>query len=415
MGERLDERDSSGALDDEALGDEVEEWLRTNLPAEWVDAIDRDDAAALRQAREHLDVAAWWERLGDSGWFFSSWPVEYGGHGFDTHRAGVVNNVLRRYKVPRTDNPLGINVSQALLRWGTADQCRRYLPEIAHQREIWVQLFSEPGAGSDLAGLSTRAVRDGDQWVVNGQKVWSSWAHKAQMGLLLARTDPDVPKHRGLSIFLLDMATPGVTVRPLRQMTGEAFFNEVFFDDVVCPDGQRLGGLGEGWRMASSLLTFERGAGVGGGASAPSMHVGRTIDALVRHYCPVAEPALRQRLAVAYTRDKIEHWTRMRIEAGRRAGRPPGNEYSILKLFHSETVQALQTLSLDLEGLNGTAHAPDDRWASTTAYGFLRARSQTIAGGTSEIQRNILGEKVLGLPREPAVDRDIPWSQVLRS
>ena len=397
------------------LATRVEDWLRANLPPDWVDAVDRDDAVALRRARERLDVADWWERLGDAGWFFSTWPVEYGGHGFDGEQAGVVNNVLRRYKVPRTDNPLGINVSQALLRWGTDDQRRRYLPPIAHQREIWVQLFSEPGAGSDLAGLSTRAVGDGEQWVVNGQKVWSSWAHRAHFGLLLARTDPDVPKHRGLSVFLLDMATPGVTVRPLRQMTGEAFFNEVFFDDVVCPDQQRLGGLGEGWRMASSLLTYERGAGVGGGASAPSMHVGRTVDALVRRYAPICDAILRQRLTVAYTRDKIEHWTRMRIEAQRRAGRPPGQEYSILKLFHSETVQALQTLSLDLEGLNGVAHEPDDRWADTTQYGFLRARSQTIAGGTSEIQRNILGERVLGLPREPAVDRDLPWSQVLRS
>jgi len=397
------------------LATSVENWLRANLPPDWVDAVDRDDAVALRRARERLDVADWWERLGDAGWFFSTWPVEYGGHGFDGEQAGVVNNVLRRYKVPRTDNPLGINVSQALLRWGTDDQRRRYLPPIAHQREIWVQLFSEPGAGSDLAGLSTRAVGDGEQWVVNGQKVWSSWAHRAHFGLLLARTDPDVPKHRGLSVFLLDMATPGVTVRPLRQMTGEAFFNEVFFDDVVCPDQQRLGGLGEGWRMASSLLTYERGAGVGGGASAPSMHVGRTVDALVRRYAPICDAILRQRLTVAYTRDKIEHWTRMRIEAQRRAGRPPGQEYSILKLFHSETVQALQTLSLDLEGLNGVAHEPDDRWADTTQYGFLRARSQTIAGGTSEIQRNILGERVLGLPREPAVDRDLPWSQVLRS
>ena len=397
------------------LATRVEDWLRANLPPDWVDAVDRDDAVALRRARERLDVADWWERLGDAGWFFSTWPVEYGGHGFDGEQAGVVNNVLRRYKVPRTDNPLGINVSQALLRWGTDDQRRRYLPPIAHQREIWVQLFSEPGAGSDLAGLSTRAVGDGEQWVVNGQKVWSSWAHRAHFGLLLARTDPDVPKHRGLSVFLLDMATPGVTVRPLRQMTGEAFFNEVFFDDVVCADQQRLGGLGEGWRMASSLLTYERGAGVGGGASAPSMHVGRTVDALVRRYAPICDAILRQRLTVAYTRDKIEHWTRMRIEAQRRAGRPPGQEYSILKLFHSETVQALQTLSLDLEGLNGVAHEPDDRWADTTQYGFLRARSQTIAGGTSEIQRNILGERVLGLPREPAVDRDLPWSQVLRS
>jgi alkylation response protein AidB-like acyl-CoA dehydrogenase len=401
--------------DDAALAAQVEGWLRVNLPPQWVDAIDRGDADALRRAREGLDVADWWERLGDSGWFFSTWPVEYGGHGFDSHRAGVANNVLRRYKVPRTDNPLGINVSQALLRWGTDAQRRRYLPPIAHQREIWVQLFSEPGAGSDLAGLSTRAVRDGDQWVVNGQKVWSSWAHTAHFGFLLARTDPDVPKHQGLSVFLLDMSTPGITVRPLRQLTGEAFFNEVFFDDVVCPDEQRLGELGQGWQFASSLLTYERGAGVGGGSAAPSMHVGRSVDALARHYGPVGDHALRHRLVVAYSREQIAHWTRMRIEAQRRAGRPPGQESSILKLFHSESTQALQTLSLDLEGLNGVAHADDDRWASTTQYGFLRVRSATIAGGTSEIQRNILGEKVLGLPKEPAADRNVPWSQVLRS
>jgi len=401
--------------DDAALATRVDDWVRANLPAAWVDAIDRDDADALRRAREALDVRDWWERLGDAGWFFSTWPVEYGGHGFDSHGAGIVNNVLRRYKVPRTDNPLGINVSQALLRWGTDEQRRRYLPEIAHQREIWVQLFSEPGAGSDLASLATRAVRDGDQWVINGQKVWSSWAHTAHFGFLLARTDPDVPKRQGLSVFLLDMSTPGITIRPLRQLTGESFFNEVFFTDVVCPDAARLGALGQGWQFASSLLTYERGAGVGGGSAAPSMHVGRSVDALLRRYAPLREPALRQRMAVAYSREQIAHWTRLRIEAQRRAGRTPGQESSILKLFHSESTQALQTLSLDLEGLNAVAHGADDRWASTTQYGFLRVRSATIAGGTSEIQRNILGEKVLGLPREPAPDRDLPWSQVPRS
>ncbi len=400
---------------DEELEAEITAWLHDNLPEAWVDAIERDDAPALRRAREALDVADWWERLGESRWFFSTWPTEYGGLGLDSDRAAVVNNTLRRFKVPRTDNPLGINVSQALLRWGTDAQRRRFLPGIAHQREIWVQLFSEPGAGSDLAGLSTRAVRDGDQWVINGQKVWSSWAHTSQWGLLLARTDPDVPKHQGLSVFLLDMSTPGITVRPLRQMTGEAFFNEVFFDDVTCPDERRLGELGAGWRMASTLLTYERGAGVGGGSAAPSMHVGRTLDALLRHYAPISDPVARQRLAVAYTREKITQWTRMRIEAQRRAGRPTGQEASVLKLFGSNTSQALQTLSLDLEGLNGVAHDPDDRWAGTTQYGFLRVRSATIAGGTSEIQRNILGEKVLGLPKEPAADRDIPWKDVLRS
>jgi len=402
-------------LDDAELEKQVEKWLRENLPINWVEAIDSDDAAALREVRAQLDAKFWWERLGDARWYVSTWPKEYGGLGFDSTRAAVVNNVLRRYKVPRSDNPLGNNVSQALLRWGTEEQRLRFLPGIAHQREIWVQLFSEPGAGSDLAGLSTRAVRDGDIWVVNGQKVWSSWAHDANFGILLARTDTELPKHQGISIFIVDMSTPGVTVRPLRQMTGEAFFNEVFLDDVVVLDSLRIGELGDGWRIASGLLTYERSAVIGGGSAAPSMGVGRTIDALIRHYAPVHDPILRQRIAYMYSRDRIAGWIRRRQEAQRRAGRPSGYESSTLKLFHSQSNQALQTLSLDLEGMNGIAFASDDGWSATTAYGFLRVRSATIAGGTSEIQRNIIGEKVLGLPKEPSTDSKIPWSQVPRS
>jgi alkylation response protein AidB-like acyl-CoA dehydrogenase len=402
-------------LDDAALSEQVEKWLRANLPTNWIDAIDRDDAGALRAARASLDTDDWWERLGDAGWYVSAWPVEYGGLGFDSDRAAVVNNALRRYKIPRSDNPLGNNVSQALLRWGTDAQKARYLPGIAHQREIWVQLFSEPGAGSDLAGLSTRAVRDGELWTVNGQKVWSSWGHEADYGILLARTDPEMPKHQGLSVFIVDMDQPGVTVRPLRQMTGDAFFSEVFLDDVVVADDHRIGELGNGWRIASRLLTFERAANIGGGSAGVSMGVGRTADAIIRHYAPVTDPVLRQRLADAYAREKITGWMRRRNEALRASGRATGHETSLLKLFHSINNQALQELSLDLEGARGIAHTDDDTWAATSAFTFLRVRSATIAGGTSEIQRNILGEKVLGLPREPSNDRELPWSQVPRS
>lgn len=223
---------ASSEVTNQELEAQVTTWLRDNLPAEWIDAVDQDDRDGLAEARRALDVRSWWERLGAAGWFFSTWPVRYGGLGLNSHQAAVVNDVLRRYKVPRTDNPLGLNVSYALLRWGTEEQKHRFLEPIAKQREIWVQLFSEPGAGSDLAGLSTRAARDGEVWLVNGQKVWSSHAHRADWGFLLARTDPDVPKHQGLSVFFLYMKSPGITVRPLKQMTGEAFFNEVFFDDV---------------------------------------------------------------------------------------------------------------------------------------------------------------------------------------
>jgi alkylation response protein AidB-like acyl-CoA dehydrogenase len=400
---------------DDELFDEVETWLRANLPADWVAAIDHDDAPALSAARAALDVADWWKRLGSTGYFFSHWPVEYGGLGLDTDRRTVVNNALRKYKVPRSDNPLGLNVSEALLMWGTDEQKRRFLPGILDQTEIWVQLFSEPGAGSDLASLSTRAERDGDQWIVRGQKVWSSHAERSHWGLLLARTDPELPKHQGISMFLIDMNQPQITVRPLKQITGEQFFNEVFFDDAVVDDANRLGAIGDGWRQGSRLLTFERGAGAGGGSATPGMRVGRSVEALMKHYPDLDDPHLRHRLVEAYCRERVIEWTRMRIDAQRRAGRAAGQEASILKLYNSHHAQALQNLAFDLEGINAAACVDGDRWADSTRYSFLRIRSATIAGGSSEMQRNILGERVLGLPREPAVDRDIPWNQTLRS
>lgn len=401
-------------LPDEELSATVTAWMRENLPPDWVRAIDAGDRDALAVARRGLDVADWWLRLGEAGWFYSSWPERYGGHGLEPAQVAVVNDVLRTYKAPMSDNPLGGNVGQALLLWGSEEQRKRFLEPIAKQQEFWVQLFSEPGAGSDLSGLSTRAVRDGDVWIVNGQKVWSSYAHLAQWGLLVARTDPDVPKTRGLSVFLLDMTAPGVTVRPLRHMSGEAHFSEVFFDDVVCPDAMRVGEVGDGWRMTSGLLTFERGGG-GGGSATPGTDVGRNVAGLRARYGPFHDPELRQRVAQAYSREKIMLWTRMRIEGARDAGRAAGNERSILKLSHSHNMQELQNLSLDLEGMNALAHDPEDRWATSTVYAFLFSRSLTIAGGTSEIQRNIIGDKVLGLPREPSVDHDIPWTQVRRS
>lgn len=400
---------------DDELRAQVVAWLRANLPAAWVAAIEHDDKPALRRAREQLDTRDWWERLGDAGWYFSNWPVEHGGLGLDPMRATVVNRVLSEYKVPRTDNPLGINVAHALMQWGTEEQRQRHLPAILHQREIWVQLFSEPGAGSDLASLATRAVRDGDTWIITGQKVWSSHAERAQWGILLARTDPDVPKHRGISVFLLDMTRPGIEVRPLRQMTGEAFFNEVFLDQVECPDRQRLGALGGGWDIASRLLTFERGAGSGSGSSKPSMGIGRSVESLRVHYAPVVDPILRARLAHAYVRDRVFELTRLRADAERKAGRDAARVSIILKLMRTEAAQALQTLAFDLEGMRGVAAEHDDRWTATSVYGFLRTRSATISGGSSEIQRNIIGEKVLGLPREPAVDRGVPWKDVRRS
>jgi alkylation response protein AidB-like acyl-CoA dehydrogenase len=397
--------------DTDALTAEVERFLRDRLPPAWVAAIDADDAEALAAARETLDVDRWWVDLADAGYVTPTWPKEYGGLGVPPRVGNAVARVLLSYKVPRITNPVGIDlVGPAIIQWGTDEMKARYLRPIARHEEIWCQLFSEPGAGSDLASLATRAVRDGDSWTVNGQKVWTSLGDQAAHGILLARTDPDVPKHKGISVFLIPMKQPGITVRPLRQITGDAEFSEVFLDDARVDDSLRLGEVNEGWRVTLSILMHERSALAGASSS-----IGRSVSGLVRRHAPVADPVLRQRLVDAYIEDRLIALTNQRASARRRAGHPPGPEGSIAKLYSSEHVQRLQDLAVDLEGPAGQAWDDDDRWLRNTAWSLLRVRARTIAGGSSEIQRNILGERVLGLPKEPDVDRTLPWSQVRRS
>jgi alkylation response protein AidB-like acyl-CoA dehydrogenase len=394
----------------------VEGFLRENLPEAWVAAIDADDAAALAEVRPTLDVADWFIRQAEAGYMAPAWPTEYGGLGASPSVGGAISRVLSRYKVPRSTNPIGINLAgPAILRWGTDEQKDRLLRPIARHEEIWCQMFSEPGAGSDLAGLATRATRDGDRWLVSGQKVWTSYAHVASFGLLLARTDPSVPKHQGLTAFAMPVRQPGVTVRPLRHLTGDAEFNEVFFDDAPVADGLRLGPVNEGWRVAISVLMNERRADSGSGAALPGTVTGRSVDALIRRHSPVADPVLLQRLAQLFIEDRVMNMTNERAAARRRAGQPPGPEGSATKLFHTEFTQRLHDLASDLEGLAGQAWLPDDRWLANTAWSFLRVRSKTIAGGTSEIQRNILGERQLGLPKDLELDRNVPWDEVRRS
>jgi alkylation response protein AidB-like acyl-CoA dehydrogenase len=395
---------------------DVERFLRAELPADWLAAIDEDDADALATARGQLDIATWWVRLADAGYVTPAWPEEYGGLGVAPRVVGAIARTLSRYKVPRFTNPVGVDlVGPALLQWGTDDQKERFLRPIARHQEIWCQLFSEPGAGSDLAGLATRATPDGDAWTVNGQKVWTSLGDLASFGLLLARTDPDAPKHQGITVFLMPMTEPGVTVRPLRQLTGDAEFTEVFFDDARVDDSQRLGPVNDGWRVTQSVLMSERQSISGGGAALPGTVTGRSVVALIRRHAPVSDPMLRQRLAQAYIEDRLVSLTNQRAAARRRAGQRPGPEGSITKLFFSEHTQRVQELAVALEGTGGQAWPEGDRWAQNTAWSFLRVRSKTIAGGTSEVQRNILGERVLGLPKEPELDRSIPWSAVRRS
>jgi alkylation response protein AidB-like acyl-CoA dehydrogenase len=284
---------------------------------------------------------------------------------------------------------------------------------------VWCQLFSEPGAGSDVASLATRAVKDGDEWVVNGQKVWTTLAHRARWGLLVARTDPSLEKHKGLTYFVLDMEAPGVDVRPLRQMTGEAEFNEIYMTDVRVADSERLGQVGEGWRVALTTLMNER-VSIGGGivprnggpiGHALQLWAGRTDK----------DPVLRDKLLQLWVEAEVSRLTNLRAAEGRQKG-TPGPEGSTAKLVHAELNKKIYSLCIDLMGAEGMLYGsyamirPDTAaQADTIPKAFLRARANSIEGGTSEIMRNILAERVLGLPGDIRVDRDRPWSEVPRS
>jgi alkylation response protein AidB-like acyl-CoA dehydrogenase len=365
----------------------------------------------------------------DLGLAWVHFPEGDGGLGLAPKFQEIVSTRLRAARAPSGNvrNPIGFGMgAPTVATHGSEAQRRRYLRPLFTGEEIWCQLFSEPGAGSDVAGLSTRAVRDGDEWVVNGQKVWTTLAHLARWGMLVARTDPEAPKHRGLTYFVVDMHAPGVEVRPLRQMTGEAEFNEVYFTDVRIPDAERLGAVGEGWHVAITTLMNER---VSIGGMTALRGTGPITDAVQlwsqRHAgSPSATSAvLRDRLMRLWIRAEANRYTNMRAAQNRKQG-TPGPEGSTGKLAGAELNKDVYDLCIDLLGMEGTlypsyemvrpdlvggAHNPDIRKS------FLRARANSIEGGTSEVMRNILGERVLGLPGEPRADKDLPWSQVPRN
>jgi alkylation response protein AidB-like acyl-CoA dehydrogenase len=277
---------------------------------------------------------------------------------------------------------------------------------------VWCQLFSEPGAGSDVASLQTRAVRDGDEWIVNGQKVWTSGAHYSDFGILIARTDPDVPKHLGITMFILDMHSPGVTVKPLRQITGGANFNEVFFDDVRIPDSMRLGDVGGGWRASITTLMNERvaiGAGGAGGRGAASDELIR----LARRRGVAGDPVVRQGIVDVLVRERILGYVGQRIRAAVLAGRDPGPEGSVAKLASTVLMKQAADVGVAIAGPGAIAWPEDDERGARWAMGVLGAPGGAIAGGTSEVMKNIIGERVLGLPKEPQVDRDVPFRDLL--
>jgi 3-oxochol-4-en-24-oyl-CoA dehydrogenase len=362
--------------------------------------------------REFLDRAApegrypadFARRFAAEGYVAPHWPRPWGRDASPMDQL-TIDEVLRERRVPRPLNPIGIGwAGPTLLVAGTEEQQQRYLPGILDGSEIWCQLFSEPGAGSDLAALQTRAVRDGDEFVLNGQKVWTTLAHVARFGILLARTNPAAEAHHGITYFVLDMQSPGIEVRPLVQMTGTHEFNEVFFTDVRVAAANVVGAVDDGWRLAKVTLGNERvslsGEGALWGRGPTAQHV---ID-LVRDHGGTRDPVLRQRLAALYCEAEVLRLIRLRTLSAKLRGLEPGPEASVRKALSDEHGQHVMEAAKELGGSYGML---DDRGpygepdAHGWNYGYLYARALTIGGGTSEVQRNILGERVLGLPKEP--------------
>jgi alkylation response protein AidB-like acyl-CoA dehydrogenase len=403
--------DLSLQASEEEVAAAAERWLHENLPPSWLKAVldgDREVVAAHRADAEGM--RAWFAMLGDSGLATPSWPREHGGLGLSADQAGAISDVLLSYSADH-DAPAFIGrglAAPTILIHGTEEQKRRFLPGIRRGEVQWCQLFSEPGAGSDLAALATRAERQEDgTWRVNGQKVWNSYAHFADWGILMARTDPTLPKHRGISYFLVDMRTPGVQPRPLRQMNGDAEFNEVFLDGVVLPEDALLGGLNNGWAVGITTLMQERN----GLSGRPGVGEGRAeeLARLAARTGTWADPLLRDRLLSYLVEERVLQMTTVRAFVETGTG-PVGAEGSIRKLVSSSLQEAAGVLAAEADPV-GVLGWPAGSGLPGSAYDFLTMKQTSIAGGTSEIQRNIIAERVLGLPKDPDPEKDLPFNQ----
>jgi 3-oxochol-4-en-24-oyl-CoA dehydrogenase len=350
--------------------------------------------------------------LAKAGYVVPHWPAPWGKDADPVHQL-IIDDELRRAKVSRPGNVIGIGwAGPTIVHAGTQEQKDRYLWPLLAGEEIWCQLFSEPGAGSDLANLGTRAIKDGDQYVVNGQKIWTSLAHQSKFGILIARTNPDAPKHKGVSYFICPMDTPGIEVRPIIEMTGAHMFNEVFFDDVRIPAENLVGDEHEGWGLAKVTLGNERvslsgeGALWGRGPTASDL-----VDAVTRgDFGDASDPIARQRLAAVHTEGEILRLIRLRTVSAAIKGKPPGPEASVRKALADDHGKHIMGAAKDLAGADGMLDRPGGMWH----YGFLFSPALTVGGGTSEVQRNIIGERVLGLPHDIDVEAGQTWSEARR-
>jgi alkylation response protein AidB-like acyl-CoA dehydrogenase len=393
-----------------------------------------------------VTVEEWWSRLAEGRWAVPTWPEEWYGRGWSGDLARAVSEGLRARGAVGPPAGLGVLLAgPTIYSHGTDEQKDRYLRPIVDGREGWCQLFSEPGAGSDLASVQTKAERDGDEWVISGQKVWTSGGQSSDLGMLLARTDPDAPKHKGITYFAFSMDQPGVEVRPLREMTGRALFSEVFMDGARVRDDAIIGGLNNGWAVANTTLAFERaglgggGTGAGGGAFpgpkggmldqrvgdlAEGVGRGRAVQPsafggsyerlrdIAEKVGVGADPIVRQRLAELYTLTEIGRMTALRMKAARSAGKSGGGEGNIAKLLMSQIIRISRDLGPAILGPEGMLTGESTTGGGVVQEMTLFAPAPSIYGGTDQIQRNIIGERVLGLPKEPGPSKDTPFREL---
>jgi alkylation response protein AidB-like acyl-CoA dehydrogenase len=369
-----------------------------------------DDGTALEAGAADLATQkAFQAALAAAGLVGLTWPKPWGPDLTAEHQR-VFNEEAAGYELPTTAFIIGLGmVIPTMIEFGTDSQRERYVAKALRGEEIWSQLFSEPGAGSDVASLQMRAERDGDEWVLNGQKVWTTGAQVSDFGAVITRTNPDKPKHRGITMFIIDFRAPGVEVRPLRQMNGGSGFNEVFFTDVRIPDANRIGDVDDGWRCAVAMLMNERVAIGSGGGGGRRVGLEPLIE-LARRRGRLGDPVVRQGIADVYIRTKILGYIGQRTRAALKAGKAPGPEGSVAKLAGALLARRTSDLGIVIAGVGGQAWEDprDSRWALSV----LSAPASRIAGGTDEVQRNIIGERVLGLPREPQVDREVPFKEL---
>ncbi|MDQ8729327.1 acyl-CoA dehydrogenase [Bradyrhizobium sp. LHD-71] len=393
----------------------VRAWIDQNAPKELADQLSQSGARKAVSGADFLKTAkAWQKKKADGGWACMQWPREYGGRDATPIQRVIWQQEEGNYI--KLSQPFNIGQGMCgptVMAFGSEKDKRERLPKLASGEEIWCQLFSEPAGGSDLAGLRTRAERDGDDWVINGQKIWTSGAHYSDYGLLITRTDPNVPKHQGLTMFFLDMKSPGVEVKPIKQASGESEFNEVYFTNVRIPDSQRLGNVNEGWSVSLTTLMNER-MSIGARVATGFPEVFEFCNNLMLEDGPaIDDRAVRSKLATWAVRTSGLKYTSYRTMSALSKGERPGPENSIGKLVAGSTLQEIATYALELQGAAGVVSDP----ATADAAGefqamLLRSPSARIAGGTDEILRNIIAERVLGLPGDIRVDKDVPFNKI---